>query len=76
MAEDPGIVDQQGLDFYVSYAGPDRLWAEWVGWQLQDAGYTFELDLWHRLPGDNIILAREAALKRADRVLALCSAAR
>src|ERR1700722_1362384 len=75
MAEDPQFPAQQGLNFYISYAGPDRLWAEWVGGQLQGAGYTFELDLWHRLPGDNVILAREAALEGADRILALCSAA-
>ena len=75
MAEDPQFPAQQGLNFYISYAGPDRLWAEWVGGQLQGASYTFELDLWHRLPGDNVILAREAALEGADRILALCSAA-
>ena len=66
---------EQGLDFYISYAGKDRLWAEWVGSALKSAGYTIELDVWDWLPGDNIILAREAALRRADRVLALCSVA-
>jgi TIR domain/Tetratricopeptide repeat len=75
MAEDVEFQAQQGLNFFISYAGRDRLWAEWAGGQLKSAGYTFELDLWHWLPGDNIILVREAALKRADRVLALCSAA-
>jgi TIR domain/Tetratricopeptide repeat len=64
-----------GLDFYISYASQDRLWAEWVGGRLISAGYTIELDVWDWLPGDNIILAREDALQRADRVLALCSAA-
>src|SRR5580704_2411773 len=56
MAEDLEIQAQKGLDFYISYAGRDRVWAEWVGWQLQGAGFTFELDLWHWLPGDNVIL--------------------
>jgi TIR domain/Tetratricopeptide repeat/NB-ARC domain len=62
----------QPLDFYISYASPDRMWAEWVDAQLKQVGYTCVLD-W--LPGDNIILAREDALQRADRVLAICSAA-
>ena len=58
------------LDFYISHAGPDRQWAEWVGWQLESAGYTVVLD-W--LPGENVVLAREDALRRAGHVLALCS---
>ncbi len=33
-------------DFFVSHAGADRAWAEWVAWQLIDAGYTVELDAW------------------------------
>ena len=72
MTKNQEVEAQQGLDFYISYAGQDRLWAEWVGWQSEHAGYTCVLD-W--LPGDNIVLAREDALRRADRVLALCSAA-
>jgi TIR domain-containing protein/tetratricopeptide repeat protein len=66
---------EPGLDFYISYAGRDRLWAEWIGGTLMGAGYTVELDVWNWHPGDNVILAREAALRRAGRVLALCSAA-
>ena len=47
-----------------------------VGRRTADnAGYTIELDVWDWLPGDNIILAREDGLRRADRVVALCSAA-
>ncbi|GAA0945500.1 FxSxx-COOH system tetratricopeptide repeat protein [Kribbella koreensis] len=64
---------ESNLDFYISYAGQDRLWAEWVGTTLMEAGYTIELDVWSWLPGDNVILAREAALRRAKRVVALCS---
>jgi len=26
------------VDFFVSHAGADRAWAEWVAWQLMDAG--------------------------------------
>jgi hypothetical protein len=25
-------------DFFVSHAGGDRAWAEWVAWQLTEAG--------------------------------------
>jgi hypothetical protein len=27
-----------GAEFFVSYAGADRAWAEWIAWQLEDAG--------------------------------------
>ncbi|MFD0061728.1 toll/interleukin-1 receptor domain-containing protein [Streptomyces sp. NPDC056690] len=37
----------RGERLFVSYAGADRAWAEWVAWHLQDAGYDVELDLWH-----------------------------
>ncbi|WP_323132749.1 toll/interleukin-1 receptor domain-containing protein [Frankia nepalensis] len=26
-------------DFFVSFTGADRAWAEWVAWQWEDAGY-------------------------------------
>jgi hypothetical protein len=30
----------QTKDFFVSYTRVDREWAEWVAWELQEAGYT------------------------------------
>jgi hypothetical protein len=62
-------------DFFVSHAGSDRPWAEWVAWQLTDAGYTVELDAWDWSVGRNFMLAINDALSRCDRVLALFSAA-
>jgi hypothetical protein len=62
-------------DFFVSHAGADRAWAEWVAWQLTDAGYTVELDVWDWATGQNFMLAMSDALARCDRVVALFSAA-
>jgi len=31
---------------FISYAGPDRAWAEWAGWHLREAGHEVELDVW------------------------------
>ena len=62
-------------DFFVSHAGADRAWAEWVAWQLIDAGYTVELDAWDWSVGQNFMLAMSDALARCDRVLGLFSAA-
>lgn len=30
-------------DFFISYSSADRLWAEWIAWQLKNAGYSIEL---------------------------------
>src|SRR6266571_2573057 len=62
-------------DFFVSHAGADRAWAEWVAWQLTDAGYTVELDVWDWAAGQNFVTAMSDALGRCDRVVALFSAA-
>ena len=64
-----------GIDFFVSHAGADRAWAEWVAWQLAEAGYTVELDVWDWAPGRNFVTAMSDALDRATRVVALFSAA-
>ena len=63
------------VDFFVSHAGRDGAWAEWVAWQLIDAGYSVELDVWDWAAGRNFVTAMSGALARADRVVALFSTA-
>jgi TIR domain len=60
---------------FVSYAGRDRTWAEWVAWHLIEAGYRVEVDSWDWSAGDNAVLRMSDALERADRVVALYSEA-
>jgi TIR domain/Tetratricopeptide repeat/NB-ARC domain len=72
---DTGDVRADGIDFFVSHAGADQAWAEWVAWQLAEAGYTVELDVWDWAPGRNFVTAMNDALERAARVVALFSAA-
>lgn len=60
---------------FVSHAGPDTAWAEWVSWQLLSAGYEVELDCWDWGPGDNLFLQINAAVERAGIVIAIGSAA-
>jgi hypothetical protein len=31
---------------FISHAGADRAWAEWIGWQLLGAGLEVEPDCW------------------------------
>ncbi|NUO44484.1 MAG: tetratricopeptide repeat protein [Streptomyces sp.] len=63
-----------GERLFVSHAGADRAWAEWVAWQLQDAGYEVELDIWHWGAGDDFVLRMRQALERG-RMVALFSRA-
>ena len=67
--------ERERVDFFVSHAGADLAWAEWVAWQLQAAGYSVELDAWDWGPGRNFMLAMSDALGGADRVVALFSQA-
>ncbi|MFC1413007.1 toll/interleukin-1 receptor domain-containing protein [Streptacidiphilus sp. N1-12] len=60
---------------FVSYAGPDRKWAEWVGWNLQQAGFEVELAAWHWGPGDDFIERMSQALANSSAVIALFSPA-
>jgi hypothetical protein len=72
---DTGGVVGVRVDFFISHAGADRAWAEWVAWQLTEAGYTVELDVWNWAAGQNFVTAMSDALDRCDRVLALFSSA-
>ncbi|ADB74565.1 FxSxx-COOH system tetratricopeptide repeat protein [Geodermatophilus obscurus] len=65
----------RGTDFFVSHAGRDTGWAEWLAWQLQEARYSVELAVWDWAPGEDFVARMSAALERADRLLAVCSEA-
>ena len=71
-----GLVRERSGDrFFISHAGRDTGWAEWLAWQLQQAGYTVELDVWDWAPGEDFVARMAAALESADRLLAVCSEA-
>ena len=63
-------MSSRGTDFFISHAGRDTAWAEWLAWQLQQAGYTVELDVWDWAPGEDFVARMAAALESADRLLA------
>ncbi len=66
-------MDGDRVDFFVSHAGADHGWAEWVSWQLVEAGYTVELDVWDWAAGQDFITKISGALDRCERVVALWS---
>jgi tetratricopeptide (TPR) repeat protein len=65
----------QAADFFVSYTAADLAWAEWVSWQLEQAGHSVIVQAWDFEPGDNFVARMRDALEHADRTLALVSAA-
>jgi tetratricopeptide (TPR) repeat protein len=67
--------DGDPADFFLSHAGRDRAWAEWVAWQLTEAGHRVELDAWDWHVGSNFMARMHDALERADRIIALLSTA-
>ncbi len=62
-------------DFFVSYTGVDRSWAEWVAWQLEDAGYRVLVQAWDMVAGSNWAVRMQEGIACAERTIALLSAA-
>jgi tetratricopeptide (TPR) repeat protein len=60
-------------DFFISYTGADHAWAEWIAWQLEQAGYTTVLQAWDFRPGSNFILHMDRATREAEHTLIVLS---
>ena len=61
------------IDFFISYNSADRTWAEWIAWQLEEAGYTTVLQAWDFRPGSNFVLDMQRAATEAERTIAVLS---
>jgi tetratricopeptide (TPR) repeat protein len=62
-------------DFFISHTGADTTWAEWIAWQLKQAGYTVTIQAWHFRPGDNFVALMRQALDACQRTVAVVSQA-
>ncbi len=62
-------------DFFISYTQTDRAWAEWIGWILEEAGYTIVLQAWDFPPASNFVVEMQKAAAGAGRTLAVISPA-
>lgn len=60
-------------DFFVSYNGKDKTWAEWIAWQLEDAGHTTVIQAWDFRPGGNFVIDMQRAAVGAERTIAVLS---
>jgi tetratricopeptide (TPR) repeat protein len=66
---------QDGPDFFISYTGADRNWAEWIAWQLEAAGHTTRVQAWDFQAGGDFVHQMEQALRDAKRLLVVLSPA-
>ena len=60
---------------FVSYTSADRAWAEWIGWQLKQAGLSVVLQAWDMLPGGDFVHEMQRATTTAGRTIAVLSPA-
>lgn len=60
-------------DFFVSYAQPDRAWAEWIAWTLEEASYRVLIQAWDLVPGSNWVTGMNEGVTRAARTIAVLS---
>jgi TIR domain len=60
-------------DFFISYNKADHDWAEWIAWQLEDAGYTTIIQAWDFRPSSNFVSEINRALNEAERTIAVLS---
>ncbi len=62
-----------GPEFFVSYSSPDKDWAEWISWTLEEAGFHTTVQAWDFRPGSNFVLEMQRALERAKRIVLVLS---
>lgn len=60
-------------DFFISYNHADRQWAEWIAWNLEEAGHSAILQAWDFRPGSNFALEMHSSAQAAARTIAVLS---
>ncbi|GHO98784.1 hypothetical protein KSF_088320 [Reticulibacter mediterranei] len=59
---------EQGIDFFISSrsTGKDQAWAEWIAWELEQAGYRVHFQGWDVHPRSNVVKAMGDAAMCAE----------
>jgi len=60
-------------DILISFDRADSLWADWVAWTLEEAGYSADLESWLMRPGSRFSQELERMSVKARRILAMLS---
>jgi membrane-anchored protein YejM (alkaline phosphatase superfamily) len=53
---------QEHKDFFISYAGKDSQWAQWIAFELEAAGYHTLIQAWDIRPGSNFVAEMDVSL--------------
>jgi len=64
-----------GWNFFISYTSADQAWAEWIAWQLEDAGYKVLIQAWDFVAGSNWQIRMQEGMEQAQRTVAVLSEA-
>lgn len=61
-------------DYFISYTGADREWAEWIAWIIEEKmKCTTIIQAWDFVPGSNFVLEMHKAASSASRTIAVLS---
>jgi hypothetical protein len=60
-------------DFFISYTSADRAWAEWIGFVLEEEGYSVIIQAWDFRPGSNFVQEMQRAAIEAQRTIMVLS---
>jgi TIR domain len=63
------------IDYFISYTSANERWAEWIGWILEDEGFSVKLQAWDFAAGSNFVLEMQRVAEQASRTIAVLSPA-
>ncbi len=64
---------QDSVDFFISYTKADQLWAEWIAWKVEEAGYSTLIQSWDITPGRDWVHEMQLATSSARRTIVVLS---
>jgi tetratricopeptide (TPR) repeat protein len=75
MADDRTPIQQEHKQFFISYTGKDKQWAQWIAFELEAAGYTTIIQAWDFRPGFNFVAKMDEAARQTERTMLVLSEA-
>ena len=60
-------------DFFISYTTADEKWAEWIAWQLEEAGYSVVIQAWDFKAGENFVIEMQNAATQCQKIIVVLS---
>ena len=61
------------FDFFVSYNEKDADWAQWLAWQIEEAGYTTVIQAWDIATAQDFVRRMDDAITKSARLLMVLS---